>query len=51
LVIDESRTGQLRHPLPGLLYNAIPITSTKTVAAVTLPDAIQIHIFDVTAQP
>jgi alpha-galactosidase len=34
-----------------VFYNAIPITSTKTIAAVTLPNAIQIHIFDMTAQP
>lgn len=34
-----------------VFYNAIPIDSTKTTASVTLPNAIQIHIFDVTAQP
>jgi hypothetical protein len=34
-----------------VFYNAIPITATKTVAAVTLPNAIQIHIFDMTVQP
>lgn len=34
-----------------VFYNAIPITATKTVAAVTLPKAIQIHIFDMTVQP
>ncbi len=34
-----------------VFYNAIPITATKTIAAVTLPSAIQIHIFDMTAQP
>lgn len=34
-----------------VFYNAIPITATKTVAAVTLPNTTQIHIFDMTVQP
>jgi alpha-galactosidase len=34
-----------------VFYNAIPINSTKTLAAVTLPNATQIHIFDMTLQP
>ena len=34
-----------------VFYNAIPITATKTVAAVTLPNATQIHIFDMAVQP
>jgi hypothetical protein len=34
-----------------VFYNAIPIDATKTIAAVTLPDATQIHIFDMTPQP
>jgi alpha-galactosidase len=34
-----------------VFYNAIPISSTKTVAEVTLPNAIQIHIFDMALQP
>ncbi len=34
-----------------VFYNAIPITATKTVAAVTVPKAVQIHIFDMRVQP
>ena len=34
-----------------VFYNAIPITATKTVAAVTVPKAVQIHIFDMKVQP
>lgn len=34
-----------------VFYNAIPIDATKTVSAVTLPNATQIHIFDMTIQP
>jgi alpha-galactosidase len=33
-----------------VLYNSIPIDSSRTVAAVTLPIAIQIHIFDMVVQ-
>lgn len=33
-----------------VFYNSIPITSSKTVASVTLPKATQIHIFDMVVQ-
>ncbi|MBO0865756.1 MAG: hypothetical protein J2P16_11875, partial [Mycobacterium sp.] len=34
-----------------VFYNAIPIDPAKTVAEVTLPNATQIHIFDMALQP
>jgi hypothetical protein len=33
-----------------VFYNAVPVDASKTVAAVTLPNAAQIHIFDLTLQ-
>jgi len=34
-----------------VFYNSIPLTATKTVGSVTLPNAVQIHVFDMTTQP